>query len=230
MMTDASQNIVWQASYDPFGAATINTATISNNLRFPGMYSDTETGLYYNMNRYYYPSIGRYIEPDPILQPMVNGILSSGSIFNELLSMFAINPQKLNDYLYAINNPVNFIDILGLQFLGGSNAQIGNAPSPPVCPQPYPTLPPSTPNPCPPCYKLVFNQQTFNSCMLSKIGTPEVITGLGAIVKVSEGIAAACGGPIGIGIGVGVSAIAGSGMGLLLKKECMKEATSCVKK
>ncbi len=36
-MTDQNQNVVWQASYDPFGQATISTATITNNLRFPGM-------------------------------------------------------------------------------------------------------------------------------------------------------------------------------------------------
>ena len=124
MMTDQSQNIVWQASYDPFGAATINTATITNNLRFPGMYADSETGLYYNMNRYYYPAIGRYIEPDPILQPMVYTIFSAASMFSELLSMFAINPQKLNNYLYVLNNPIGGIDLLGLQLLGGPNAQI----------------------------------------------------------------------------------------------------------
>lgn len=38
----------------------------SNNLRFPGMYHDEETGLYYNGQRYYDPEIGRYIQPDRI--------------------------------------------------------------------------------------------------------------------------------------------------------------------
>ena len=32
----------------------------------PGMYADQETGLYYNMARYYDPKIGRYISSDPI--------------------------------------------------------------------------------------------------------------------------------------------------------------------
>ena len=50
-MTDANQNVVWQASYDPFGQATISVSTVTNNLRFPGTYADAETGLYYNMNR-----------------------------------------------------------------------------------------------------------------------------------------------------------------------------------
>lgn len=38
------------------------------NLRFPGQYSDSETGLHYNWHRYYDPVIGRYSAPDPIIQ------------------------------------------------------------------------------------------------------------------------------------------------------------------
>ena len=137
-MTDANQNVVWTATYDPFGTATINTATITNNLRFPGMYADAETGLYYNMNRYYYPAIGRYIEPDPILQPMVNVKLNTLSTFNELLASFTMNPQSLNAYPYTMNNPVNVIDPFGLQSQTTYPNQI---PLPPV------TRPPET-NPC----------------------------------------------------------------------------------
>jgi RHS repeat-associated protein len=43
------------------------------NLRFPGQYYDTETGLFYNYFRDYNPATGRYIESDPIgLQGGIN--------------------------------------------------------------------------------------------------------------------------------------------------------------
>ena len=42
-------------------------------LRFAGHYHDTETGLYYNYNRYYNPDTGRYITTDPLgLTPSPN--------------------------------------------------------------------------------------------------------------------------------------------------------------
>lgn len=66
MMTDENQNIVWQASYTPFGKSTVDVETIENNIRFPGQYYDEESGLHYNYFRDYDPETGRYIESDPI--------------------------------------------------------------------------------------------------------------------------------------------------------------------
>jgi RHS repeat-associated protein len=81
--TDKAGNIVWAASYNAFGqasittpAATVDKPTIESNLRLPGQYEDVETGLYYNFNRYYDPQIGRYITQDPIsLQGGMNRFL-----------------------------------------------------------------------------------------------------------------------------------------------------------
>jgi RHS repeat-associated protein len=42
-------------------------------LRFPGQYADPETGLHYNNQRYYDPTTGRYLTPDPLgLAPAPN--------------------------------------------------------------------------------------------------------------------------------------------------------------
>ena len=63
-----------------------------NNFRLPGQYFDEETGFHYNYHRYYDPGTGRYLTPDPIGQ--------EGGI---------------NLFLYAMNNPINAIDPLGLK-------------------------------------------------------------------------------------------------------------------
>ncbi|MCP4489351.1 MAG: hypothetical protein GY820_18880, partial [Gammaproteobacteria bacterium] len=83
--------VLWGAVYDAFGEAGIVTASLVNNLRFPGQYFDLESGLHYNYFRYYDPTTGRYITSDPI--GLVGG---------------------LNTYAYVGGNPVNFIDFLGL--------------------------------------------------------------------------------------------------------------------
>jgi RHS repeat-associated protein len=91
-MMDAAGTVVWSADYKPFGEANVNVSTITNNLRFPGQYFDAETGLHYNYFRDYNPVIGRYIEADPI--GLAGGI---------------------NLYSYVLNNPINWVDPMGLK-------------------------------------------------------------------------------------------------------------------
>jgi RHS repeat-associated protein len=43
-----------------------STGNVIQNLRFPGQYFDAESGLNYNIARDYAPSIGRYIQSDPM--------------------------------------------------------------------------------------------------------------------------------------------------------------------
>ncbi len=66
-ITDAGKATVWQATYKPFGASSINiSGSILNNLRFPGQYFQLETNLAYNWHRTYDPTTGRYTQPDPL--------------------------------------------------------------------------------------------------------------------------------------------------------------------
>ena len=90
MATDGSGAIVWRWEGDAFGVAQPNSGIIVN-LRLPGQYFDAETGLHYNWSRYYNPSAGRYTASDPIG-------LAGG----------------LNTYAYVFNNPLRWIDPLGL--------------------------------------------------------------------------------------------------------------------
>ena len=89
--TDEQGQIVWQASYAPFGAARIGTSELVLNLRLPGQYEDAETGLYYNKHRYYDPSRGEYLTPDPL-----------GT------------PDGPNPYAYVRHNPLRYVDASGL--------------------------------------------------------------------------------------------------------------------
>jgi RHS repeat-associated protein len=56
------------STYSPFGATSYiwNSPSATMDLRFPGQWFQLESGLAYNWHRHYDPTIGRYIEPDPI--------------------------------------------------------------------------------------------------------------------------------------------------------------------
>jgi RHS repeat-associated protein len=102
---------VWQwDGLDPFGAGAAS-GTIDYPLRYPGQYYDAETGLHYNYFRDYDPTIGRYIQSDPI---GLDGGIST--------------------YLYAHGSPTTRTDPLGLKtfmcmkplnLLGGEGARSG---------------------------------------------------------------------------------------------------------
>ncbi|MBP7761804.1 MAG: hypothetical protein KA176_04470 [Alphaproteobacteria bacterium] len=64
--TNAGGSTVWSWDSGAFGKeAPTGSATV--NLRFPGQYFDSETGLHYNWHRYYDPATGRYITRDPLV-------------------------------------------------------------------------------------------------------------------------------------------------------------------
>ncbi|MCH5210576.1 MAG: RHS repeat protein [Oscillospiraceae bacterium] len=79
---------VGEYDYTAFGTQLKNSSTISNPFRYCGEYYDSSSGLIYLRNRYYDPSIGRFISEDPI-------------------------KAGLNWYVYANNNPVMYVDPLG---------------------------------------------------------------------------------------------------------------------
>lgn len=87
-LTNSSGAVTNRYQYSPFGESGSMSGTTHG---FTGQRWDDETGLYFYKNRHYAPSIGRFLEPDPI---------GFG--------------DGLNTYAYVGNDPLNMIDPLGL--------------------------------------------------------------------------------------------------------------------
>ena len=67
LVLDAQGTAVWRARLDPYGTAHVEVgADFHQPLRWPGHFHDSETGLHYNRFRYYDPTLGRYLESDPL--------------------------------------------------------------------------------------------------------------------------------------------------------------------
>jgi RHS repeat-associated protein len=110
VIIDASSQAVTQRRYDPFG-----------NLRWPwpgswlgdrgfvGGTVDSTTGFTNLGAREYDPGTGRFLSIDPVLETN--------------------DPQQMNGYSYAANNPVTFSDPTGLMFPSGYG-HFGPAPAP----------------------------------------------------------------------------------------------------
>src|SRR5205814_7660248 len=95
-------------AYAPFGEPYASTAT--SGVSFTGMRSDVigasggvTNGVYDFLARELPPTQGRWISPDPA----------------GLAAVDPTNPQTWNRYAYVMNNPLNFVDPLGLDGVEG---------------------------------------------------------------------------------------------------------------
>ncbi|MBI3317295.1 MAG: hypothetical protein HYZ85_04755, partial [Candidatus Omnitrophica bacterium] len=97
-LTDSTGSVTESYSYDAFGnSLTAYSLPPTASFLYTGEQLDPETGLIYLRARYYDPTLGRFISRDPVL-----GNKSQ--------------TQSFNPYPYVQNDPINFIDPLGLEY------------------------------------------------------------------------------------------------------------------
>lgn len=87
--TDSTGAVIWDASYLPFGGVEASSGP-NLDLRFPGQWFQSESGLHQNWMRDYDPTTGRYMQADPL------GLVDGASVYG-----------------YATQNPGRYTDPRG---------------------------------------------------------------------------------------------------------------------
>lgn len=99
VITDTAGTVCYDADYYPYGTEQhVYVNTCPQNYKFTGKEHDTETQLDYFGARYYGSNGSRWLSPDP-----------AGTFFADERI-----PQTWNHYSYVRNNPLKFVDPLGL--------------------------------------------------------------------------------------------------------------------
>src|SRR5271167_447935 len=101
VITQGNGTVCYDADYDPFGKEVVVTNTCPQNYKFNGKERDAESNLDDFGARYYSSQFGRWTSADWSGGP-------STVPYAEL-----VNPQSLNLYAYARNNPVTSADLDG---------------------------------------------------------------------------------------------------------------------
>lgn len=111
-LTDVRQKVVEGYTYTSFGDLKHQGDKVKNTYTFTGREWDEEIGLYYYRARYYDAEVGRFTSFDPILRG-INHI--DGTSCKQSIKKFSLNkPIKLHPFIYADDNPINFVDPKGL--------------------------------------------------------------------------------------------------------------------
>jgi RHS repeat-associated protein len=98
-LTDSAGVLQTQYTFDPFGSTTTSGSSSTNSIAYTGREVDA-TGLYFYRARYYSSAMQRFLSEDP-------------SGFKGGINLFS----------YVGNNPVNFVDPLGLDQTDPGGAQ-----------------------------------------------------------------------------------------------------------
>jgi RHS repeat-associated protein len=98
VVTNASGTVVQTLDYYPYGATRISSGQNATRRQYVNRFAD-ESSLDYMTNRFYDPNRGQFISQDPMFWSQRQNLM---------------NPQSLNSYSYANDNPITGKDPDGL--------------------------------------------------------------------------------------------------------------------
>ncbi len=113
-LSDGAGDVIERYDYDAYGLTRVLAAdglteligsSVSNPYLYTGRRLDEESGLYFYRARYYSPARGRFLQRDPLGYADGMGL-----------------------YAYVQNNPVNFIDPMGLEKNGNDGDEFAEIP------------------------------------------------------------------------------------------------------
>jgi len=110
VITDSSGASIKSIVYYPYGATLSDTGSANPRYEYTGKEKDNSTGLYFYGARYYDSTLGRFISADTLITD-------------------PLDPEALNRYSYARNNPILYMDPSGhgfFSFIGNIFKSIGN--------------------------------------------------------------------------------------------------------
>ena len=105
VVTNASGTVAETLDYYPYGAERIHTGTADLDRTFIGQFGDDPSALSYLNARYYDPARGQFTSQDPT-HLVVGDPSATKTITGVSLQQLLAEPQALNSYSYAKNNPV----------------------------------------------------------------------------------------------------------------------------
>lgn len=171
---NASGAVAESKRYDPFGVLLASSGTVNSKRGYTGHEEDADTGFVYANARYYDAAIGKFLSQDPVFIAMCDNNRFR-SLTKQVLLPQLSDPQQLNSYSYARNNPLRYNDpdgkwfkdvITGRQSWSSFVVEVGDAAN-----------------------YLYNNSRTWRTAMDHPVAT-------GAVVGVAGGVAAAAAVPI----------------------------------
>lgn len=123
--TDESGNIIELLDYYPYGSTRIHEvqeSSYSNLYRYTGHAFDTETMYTYAGARYLNTDIGRWLSHDPVSLAIGSPALEQKA--GRTLEQYLSDPQGMQSYGYARNNPIRYTDPTGMIPMGGAASSL----------------------------------------------------------------------------------------------------------